>query len=272
MSRFVCSVVLFLVAAAPVWSAPAGTAEPAAPADAQAQGAETQEPAAPTAEPCAECRPEAWQTQLSSVRDQLNLLGLLARATGLGGATVRIPREIQRIPLEMMEGTEELTKRNIELYLKEVRFLNLRLDREETPLWQDQRPLLPGLATFDRLGVTLDAKTRMGTFPVQCELRQGALPFQFHCKQEGYDVGIAPPYRRDEAKIEDVKLDFGGPVASGILTKIFGRKVAGLVIEAAAGKTFQLGEKDLLGGTGLPLGDIAPVGETVGTILDALGK
>lgn len=227
---------------------------------------------APTAEPCAECKPEEWQPQLASVREQLGLLGLFARATSLGGITVKIPKEVQRIPLEMMEGTEDIVRAGIEVYLKEVRFQNLRVDHDESPLWLDRRPLLPGLAAFDRLGVSIDAKTKVGTFPVKCDLRQGALPFQFHCIEQGYDIGIAPPYRKDETHIDDVRLDFGGPVASGLLTKLFGSKVAQLVVEAAAGQTFQLGQQDLLGTGALPLGDVAPVGEAVDSILKLLEK
>lgn len=226
----------------------------------------------PTAEPCPECKPEEWQSQLAGVREQLDLLGLFARTTSFGGVTVKVPKGLQRIPLETMEGTEDIVRAGIEVYLKEVRFQNLRLGHEQSPLWMEQRPLVPGLATFDRLGVSLDAKTKVGTFPVKGELRQGALPFQFHCIPEGYDVGISPPYRKDETRIDDVRLDFGGPVASGVLTKLFGRKIAQLVVEAAADQTFQLGQQDLLGSGALPLADIAPVGEAMDSILKILEK
>ena len=259
--RFTALCFLYLACCLTVWAAPesggdAAEAKPALPA--------------PTAEPCPECRPEDWQGQLGQVRDQLGLLGLFAKATSLGGVTVKVPRELQRIPLEMMEGTEDIVRAGIEVYLKEVRFQNLRLDHDETPLWLEQRPLIAGLAAFDRLGVAIDARTKVGTFPVKCDLKQGALPFQFHCNQEKYDVGIAPPYRRDEAHIGDVRLDFGGPVASGLLTKLFGKKVTQLVLEAAAGQTFQLGQQDLLGG--LPIGDVAPLSNTVDTLLKVLEK
>lgn len=206
---------------------------------------------APSAEPCGTCRIEDWTGALDEVRSQLNLLQLLAQATQFGGMTIKIPKEIQRIPLEQMEGTEELVRRDIRLYLKEVRIRDFRLETDSTPKWLAERPLIGALARFGQLGVSLDAQTRLGTFPVKCDLKQGAMPVHFHCKEGGYELGVAPPYRAQEARIEDVSLDLGGPVASGILTRVFGRKVARLILEAAAGQTLQLDEQALLGGAGV---------------------
>ncbi|MBP8128774.1 MAG: hypothetical protein KA184_04275 [Candidatus Hydrogenedentes bacterium] len=256
-------------------------AAPAAAANAQEPEAQTPTApdtaasmAVPSAEPCETCRIEDWGGALDEVRGQLNLLQLLAQATQFGGMTIKIPKEIQRIPLEQMEGTEELVRRDIRLYLKEVRIRDFRLDADDTPKWLEERPLVGALAEFGQLGVSLDAQTRVGTFPVKCDLKQGAMPVHFHCKEDGFDIGVAPPYRAQEARIEDVSLDLGGPVASGILTRVFGRKVASLVLEAAAGQTLQLDEQTLLGGVGAGslLKDAPEMPEGIGGLVQDLLK
>ncbi|HNR32893.1 MAG TPA: hypothetical protein PKI11_18520 [Candidatus Hydrogenedentes bacterium] len=226
----------------------------------------------PSADPCETCRIEEWEGPLNDVRGQLNLLQLLARATSFGGMTIKVPREVQRIPLEKMEGTEDLVRMGIKLYLKEVRLRDFKINHDTAPQWLHDRPLLGTLAQFGRLGVSVDAQTRVGTFPVKCDLTQGAMPVDFHCKQGGYELGVAPPYRAEEARIEEVSLDLGGPIASGVLTRVFGQKVARLVLEAAAGQTLQLDQETLLGGAGVGslLKNAPQVPEGVGALIEGL--
>ena len=194
--------------------------------------------------------PGPWRPQLKSVREQLDLLALFAKATQFGGVAVNVPSEIQHVPLEQFEGMEKWAKR-VDLYVKEIRFEDLDFEHRQDLAWREERPLLPALMRFGNIGASIDAKTRLGTFPVKADLRQGELPLDFAMREEGYDILVSPERRAEEAQIDQVDLDFGGPLAGPIVSRFFGKKLARLVLEFAAGQTLKLDRGGLLGGADL---------------------
>ncbi len=192
--------------------------------------------------------PEEWKASVQEAREQLDLLSLFALATSVGGATIKIPKELQRVPLEMMEGTEALRKRDIKIYLKEVSFKDAAFDHTEEPVWLKDHPAIASLLRFANIAFKADVKTRVGTVPVGGIFRNGRLPFDFDLQSEGYALNIIPDRRKEEAVMDDVTLDLGGPITSGILSKVFGKKAAQLVLEAAMGQTLKMNRDGLLGG------------------------
>lgn len=220
--------------------------------------AEDGQPAAPAqagetdaAQPVEEHDIAPWQPQLKSVRDQLNLLDLFAKATQFGGVSIHVPEEIQHVPLDQFEGMEKWAKR-VDLYVKEIRFENIEFERKEELFWEEERPSLPALMRFGQFGASIDAKTRLGTVPVEADLREGALPLDFALQEAGYDILFTPERRAKEAQIGKVDIDM--PVAGGLVNRFFGKKVAQLVLESVAGQTLKMGRGGLLGGKGLPTG------------------
>ncbi len=192
-----------------------------------------------------------WEPQLQSVREQLDLLRLFARATQFGGVSINVPREIQHVPLEQFEGMEKWAKR-VDLYVKEIRFKDIDFERLEEVAWQEDQPLLPALMRFANIGASIDAKTGLGTFPVKADLRQGQLPLDFAMREGGYDILVGPERRAKEAQIAKVDLDFGGPVAGPVVSRFFGEKLAIAVLELVAGQTLKLDRGGLLGNSSLP--------------------
>lgn len=207
---------------------------------------------APAAASAAKADPETieeWKPPLAKVREQLDLVDLFAQATRFGGMTVKVPGDLQRVPLELIEGTEELRKRDIELYVKELEFKDLRVSREPKALWVgEERPGLPVLLDFATLGLSIEAKTKMGVIPLGATFTDGKLPLDFLLKPEGYDIGVIPERRKADAKMDNVKLQVGGALTSGIANTFFKKTVAQLVMKYGVGQTLKLGEKDLLSG------------------------
>lgn len=227
---------LFLVLALLLGVAPAVFAEDPAPAAASAAKADPE-------------TLEEWKPPLAKVREQLDLVDLFAQATRFGGMTVKVPGDLQRVPLELIEGTEELRKRDIEFYIKELEFKDLRVSREPKALWVEaERPALPALLDFATLGLSIEAKTKMGVIPLGATFTDGKLPLDFLLKPEGYDIGVIPDRRKADAKMDNVKLQVGGALTSGIANTFFKKTVAQLIMKYGVGQTLKLGEKDLLSG------------------------
>ena len=233
-----------LLLAAAGWAAE-GAPAPAAPG----AGAETAAKEAPGAKADPETLAE-WKPPLAKVREQLDLVDAFAQTTRFGGMTVKVPGDLQRVPLELIEGTEELRKRDIELYVKELRFKDLQVTRDPRAKWvgDGSRPALPALLDFATLGLSIEAKTRAGVIPLGATFTDGKLPLDFLLKPEGYDIGVIPDRRKADAKMDNVKLEVGGPLTSGIANTFFKKTVANLVMKYGVGQTLKLGEKDLLSG------------------------
>lgn len=231
--------------------------------------AETVEAPAPTYDP------EEWKPQIASVREQLELLGLFSRLTALRPMKVKVPGEAQRLPLETIEGLESLPGMGIEVYLKEVWFSNIRIDNEPEPVWLPEHPAMPCMLQFDKLGFNVDVKTRVGRFPVGGEFFMGRLPFDFDLLSSGYAVSIIPERRSAEADLDRVKVELGGPVASGVLSRFFGKRLAQEVLKLGVGQSLKLDKNTLLGGDDLPSSivnqlDIKTGAEEAKQLLDSL--
>ena len=208
---------------------------------------------------------EAWRPQIAKVRQQLDLLQLFSKFTMFGGIKVKIPRGIQRIPLgklgglgDQVEEPEEgvrrrgidlaaLERRGIEIYLKEVEFRNLAFQYDEEPKVVGDHPAIVSMLDFVRIGLKIDVKTRVGKFPVGCEFRTGKLPFDFDLVQSGYALNVLPEDRAETAQLDNVAINLGGPVSRRVLSHFFGRELARVVLEFAAGQTLKMDRGSLLG-------------------------
>lgn len=193
---------------------------------------------------------DAWQPAIQRVFDQLNVLGLFAAATNLGGITVKVPKELQTLPMRMIEGAEELRNRGVEIYVKELTFRDLKFSYDDAPQWVEERPTVPTLVEFGQLGVLADAKTRMGIIPVGAVFDNGKMPVEFlPMLEKGYDLRLLPESRSADTRLDEVKLKVGGPLATGIANRFFSKKVAKLILEYGVGQTLQMGKGDLLSGS-----------------------
>jgi hypothetical protein len=208
--------------------------------------------------------PEDWKPQIASVRDQLELLGLFSRLTALRPMKVKVPGEVQRLPLETIEGMESLANTGIEVYLKEVWFSNIRIDSDPEPIWLAEHPAMPCMLHFDKLGFNVDVKTRVGRFPVGGEFFTGRLPFDFDLLTSGYALSIIPERRSADAELDRVKVDLGGPVASGVLSRFFGKRLAQEVLKLGVGQSLKLDKNTLLGGEDLPSSILNQLGISTG--------
>jgi hypothetical protein len=203
--------------------------------------------APPTAAPAGVYRPEEWAGPVDKAGQQFELLQLLAKASHFGGITVKIPGELQRVPLGPL-GLQELEDRGIELYVKEFTFRNLEFSRDEKPLWMGTRPVLPALMRFSTLGASIEANTKAGMIPLGATFHNGVLPFDFDFRKDGYDLGLIPERRAAEAKIDGVRLHVGGPIMTGIVNAFFTDDVARLVLKYGVGQTLKMNEIDLFSG------------------------
>lgn len=220
---------------------------------------------------------DAWQPAIREVLDQLDILELFSMATRLGGITVKVPREMQALPVRMIEGADELRDRGIEIYVTELQFRDVNFIYDETPEWAEERPRIPTLVEFRRLAFAADVKTRLGTAPVGATFENGKLPVDFlPLLEKGFDLAIIPESRQADTDLNNIRLQVGGPVASRIADRFFSDKVARLILEHGVGQTLQLGQGDLLAGsTALHLLDVAPDsrrGRAVESLIDALRR
>ncbi|MFA7692983.1 MAG: hypothetical protein GX117_10570 [Candidatus Hydrogenedentes bacterium] len=212
-----------------------------------------------------------WSPSVNAVFEQLNVLDLFAAATNLGGLTVKIPKEMQKMPMRMVEGSEELRNRGIDIFVKELTFKDLKFDYGASPEWTDSKPIIPTLVSFERLGLKADAKTKLGTIPLGANFRSGKVPMEFQpLLDKGYDLLLMPESRAADTKLDDVRLQVGGPLATGIANQFFTKTVAKLILEYGVGQTVQMGQEDLFAGN-MPhkLLDVKP-DSTKGRALDAL--
>jgi hypothetical protein len=221
-------------------------------------------PAAPV-EPKKEYRPEEWAEPVGEAGKKLDMLGLFAQSTRFGGVTVKVPKEMQRIPLAST-GMKELEDRGIELYLKEMVFRDLDFTHEQNPLWMETHPVLPALMRFSTLGASLEAKTKLGIIPLGATFRDGTLPFDFLFRKDGYDLGVMPERRVTETNLENVRLQVGGPATSAFVNTFFKHSVAKLIMKYGVGQTLKMNQGGLSDGAGL-LG--AP---NIGGLLNGLGR
>ena len=231
-------------------------------------------PAPGTAREKMEYRPEEWSVPVADAGKSLDLLALFATASHFGGITVKIPGELQRIPLASL-GLQNLESRGIELYLKEIEFRDLEFTREQTPLWMETHPVLPAVMRFSKLGASLEAKTKLGMIPLGATFHDGVLPFDFVFRKDGYDLGIMPDRRALETNLEKVHLQVGGALASGFVNTFFGRDVAKLVMKYGVGQTLKMKEGGLFGGSDaasfLKSRSDSPDTQAIVGLLDAVG-
>ncbi len=237
-----------------------------------------QEVESPAAEETAPPDFEPWRPQLAEAREYVNWLKLFSQATAFGGAKIKVPKEVQRVPLEMFEDTKALHDRGIRVYLKELEFRDIHFDTNEEPVWREDHPALASLMQFARIGFNADVKTGIGTFPVGGEFNNGRMPLDLDLTEAGYALNVIPESRRDEAQLDRMRIKFGGPIASAALTGLLGKKAAEAILTAGVGQTLQMDQGDLLGkGT---LKSLFKQGEdedslenqAIGTVLDLLFK
>ena len=226
---------------------PHPTPAPAHSAPATVHPAPAPAPAPAATKPAGVYRPEEWAGPIGEAGKNLDLLALFANASRFGGITVKIPRELQRVPLAPL-GLQDLEDRGIELYLKEITFRDLEFSREEKPLWMETHPVLPALMRFSKLGASLEARTKLGEIPLGATFRNGALPFDFVFRPDGYDLGVMPERRAPETNLEDVHLQVGGALASGFVNTFFRHEVAKLIMKYGVGQTLKMNGNGLFGG------------------------
>jgi len=229
---------------------------PAAPADVPAQDAA----------PAAVYDPALWEPQVEKVRAQFDLLDLFGKVTQMTGVTIKIPKEVQRIPLEDPKET------GIELFLREVEFHDAAFSYNEEPSVVDNHPVLGALAAFSRIGLAVTVKKGPLVFPVAAEFRSGELPFDFDVTQDGYALNVIPEARAAEAQLDNVSVDLGGPVAQRVLSKVFGGELARLVLRFAAGQAFQMDKNALLPLGGMDTSSLRKINSVLGDVLKSPGK
>ncbi len=221
-----------------------------------------------------EYRPEEWAGPVGEAGKNLDLLGLFARASHFGGITVKIPAELQKIPLAPL-GLQDLESRGIELYLKKIEFRDLEFTREQNPLWMETHPVLPALMRFSKLGASLEAKTSLGVIPLGATFRDGVLPFDFVFRPDGYDLGVMPERRTAETNLENVHLQLGGPLTTGFVNTFFRHEVAKLIMKYGVGQTLKMDEGGLFGGgtaaSFLKMQPDSAGAQALGGLLDSVG-
>ncbi len=204
-------------------------------------------PAPAASGPAVEYRPEEWTGPVEKARQQLDTLSLFAKASHFGGITVKIPAELQQVPLAAL-GLPDLQKKGVELYVKEFTFRDLDFSREERTLWVQTHPLLPALMRFSTLGASVELKTKVGVIPLGATFHDGVIPFDFDLRKDGYDLGLLPERRAGEARLGRAHLRVGGPVATGIANAFFTDEVARLVLKYGVGQTLKMNENGLFSG------------------------
>jgi len=189
----------------------------------------------------------AWQSAIQAVFEQLDLLDVFAMTTKMGGMKVKVPKELQALPVRMIEGADDLREKNIEIFVKELEFRDLNFVYDKAPKWNGERPQIPTLVEFGTLGVVADAKTKMGIIPLGATFRNGRLPVDFLPSiEKGYDLNLLPEDRAGDAVLDDVQLQVGGNLATKIANRFFSKKVASLILQYGMGQTLQMGQGDLI--------------------------
>ena len=195
---------------------------------------------------------EAWKPAIQSVFEQLDMLDMFAMATKMGGLKVKVPKELQTIPMHMIEGADELRERGIEIYVKELEFRDLNFIYDKAPQWPDNQPRVPTTVEFGTLGITADAKTKMGMIPLGATFQNGRLPVDFlPVIGKGYDLNLMPENRAEDTILDDIRLQVGGSLTSKIANRFFSEQIAQLILKYGVGQTLQMGQKDLMSGDSL---------------------
>ncbi|HNZ49399.1 MAG TPA: hypothetical protein PLZ53_05295 [Candidatus Hydrogenedentes bacterium] len=218
---------------------------------------------------------EEWRPSIEATQEQLELLDLFAAATKFGGMKIKVPKELQSLPMRMIEGADELKDKGIELRVTELEFRNLKIVRDATPQWQENRPRMPVRLEFDKLGVSADAKTKLGVIPVGAIFEQGTMPADFlPIIQKGFNLEVLPEKRLQETNLDKVKLKVGGALTTGIANHFFSKKVARMILEYGVGQTLQMGQESLMGGgiAGKLIdgGKDTPASRAAGSLIDQL--
>ena len=201
--------------------------------------------AVPSLEPGPDCDPTAWTEQLEGVRSQVRLIQLLGTYSRFDGVSVPLPRSVGQLTLP-----EPMMQRGVEVRIKEIRFHSLGISTEDEPRWLDNRPVIVGTIRFSKITVDFTLKTQQGALPVGCTFRNGRFPVDFLLSDEGHTLNVIPPYRDQEAQLDNVAIDVGRGPAAGLASRLAGRGLARLVLQFAAGQTLSLDQGAMLGGGG----------------------
>ena len=188
-----------------------------------------------------------WKMAIQAVFEQLDMLDMFALATKMAGVTVKVPKELQSVPIRMIESADGLRAKNIEILVKELVFKELNFAYNKTPQWSEERPLVPTLVEFGTLGVMAEAKTKMGVIPLGATFQNGRLPVDFlPLIEKGYELKVLPENRAEDALLDDVQLKVGGGLATRIANRLFGKKATQLILEYGVGQTLQMGQDELI--------------------------
>jgi hypothetical protein len=223
------SVLFLLISLLTAASSSAAETETAPPAPEESSGEAVEKPDA-----------DAWREDIAETRQRMQAFNLISRLSTSGGAKVSIPSQYQRLPLEEMEDTKKLAGKGLEVYLRELRLYNVRLDNPGDTKWAESHPYLPTTIYFDRIQVSADAKTKFANFPLKSQFLDGKLPVNFDILRKAYEVNVMPEAREKEGRIGNVKIESGIPFASGILTRQLGPKLQQSLIEFGIGQTLKL--------------------------------
>ncbi len=197
-----------------------------------------------------------WEPQIKKARQRLNVLSLFARLTSLKGVTVPIPKDQQRIKLEDIEGMGDVAQK-VQVYLKNITFHGLKLEHPADPVMRKKHPVFAATLRASQVELEADAKTGLGTFPLEAEFENAVIPVDFVLALAGYKVMPTPKHRAKEGSVKDVKIKSNVPLAGPLLTGLLKDDLAKALLTFGVGKTLKLDEKKLLGGAGgLPLGGL----------------
>ncbi len=192
---------------------------------------------------------EKWEPQIKKARQRMNVLSLFAKLTSLKGVTVPIPKDQQRVKLEDIEGMSDVAQK-VQVYLKDITFHKLQLDHPADPVMRKKHPVFLTTLRCAQAELRAEAKTGLGTFPLEAEFENAVIPVDFILALAGYKVMPTPKYRAKEGSVKDVKIKSNVPLAGPLLTNLLKDDLAKALLTFGVGKTLKLDEKALLGGAG----------------------
>jgi len=220
---------------------------------------------------------EDWKPAIQAVFEQLNMLDMFAMTTKMGGMKVKVPKELQAVPVRMIESMDALREKNIEILVKELEFKDLNFIYDRSPQWSEERPLVPTLVEFGKLGVVAEAQTKAGIIPLGATFQNGKLPVNFlPIIEKGYDLNVLPEDRAKDAVLNDVDLKIGGGLATRIANRFFGKRIGELILKYGVGQTLQMGQGDLIAGdSALRLLDVpkdSKRGRVLEKVIEGIGR
>ncbi|HOZ46123.1 MAG TPA: hypothetical protein PLO37_10055 [Candidatus Hydrogenedentes bacterium] len=187
-----------------------------------------------------------WKPQIEKVHKQFDVLKLFSAATQFGGVSVKLPDQVQQIPLGLFPETKKLEDMGVRVFLKELEFKNADFSYDKEPQWIENHPAVPSMMKFGRVGFTAKVKTGLGELPVECEFQDGQLPFDFDLTDVGYAVNVIPERRNTEAQLDNLRFKLGQGPGGGLVSKIFGKELAKTILKFAAGQTLVMEKGSLL--------------------------